>query len=94
VAVVLIGESADELQATFAAAGARGLARASDIAAAVNLAYTIAREHLVAYPGQRQATVLLSPAATSFDMFADYAARGEAFKAAVRDLAARRMEPV
>jgi UDP-N-acetylmuramoylalanine--D-glutamate ligase len=35
-------------------------------------------------------TVLLSPAATSFDMFVDYAARGAAFKAAVRDLAARR----
>jgi UDP-N-acetylmuramoylalanine--D-glutamate ligase len=34
--------------------------------------------------------VLLSPAAASFDMFEDYAARGRAFKAAVRDLAARR----
>jgi UDP-N-acetylmuramoylalanine--D-glutamate ligase len=37
-----------------------------------------------------RAVVLLSPAAASFDMFADYAARGRAFKAAVADLAARR----
>jgi len=33
--------------------------------------------------------VLLSPAAASFDMFADYEARGRAFKAAVRDLRER-----
>jgi UDP-N-acetylmuramoylalanine-D-glutamate ligase len=32
----------------------------------------------------------MSPAATSFDMFADYAARGAAFKAAVHELAAHR----
>jgi UDP-N-acetylmuramoylalanine--D-glutamate ligase len=36
--------------------------------------------------------VLLSPAAASFDMFADYEARGHAFKAAVRALAAERRE--
>jgi len=38
-------------------------------------------------PGGR-ATVLLSPAAASFDMFVDYAARGRAFKAAVVALTA------
>ena len=37
------------------------------------------------------ATVLLSPAAASFDMFPDYTARGRAFKAAVAD--ARRVPP-
>jgi UDP-N-acetylmuramoylalanine--D-glutamate ligase len=34
--------------------------------------------------------VLLSPAAASFDMFSDYAARGQAFKDAVAALAADR----
>jgi UDP-N-acetylmuramoylalanine-D-glutamate ligase len=34
--------------------------------------------------------VLLSPAAASFDMFVDYAARGRAFKEAVARLAAER----
>ena len=38
--------------------------------------------------GAGPATVLLSPAAASFDMFVDYAARGRAFKDAVAALAA------
>ena len=41
-------------------------------------------------PAGSTPTVLLSPAATSFDMFADYEARGRAFKAAVAELARRR----
>jgi UDP-N-acetylmuramoylalanine-D-glutamate ligase len=38
-------------------------------------------------PADAIGTVLLSPAAASFDMFPDYAARGRAFKDAVRGLA-------
>jgi UDP-N-acetylmuramoylalanine-D-glutamate ligase len=41
-------------------------------------------------PAGAVATVLMSPAAASFDMFEDYAARGRAFIAAVGALAARR----
>ncbi len=82
-AVVLIGEAAAEFEALFAARGARRLERATSLETAVERGHEIARE-------LGGGTVLLSPAATSFDMFADYAARGTAFKAAVRDLAARR----
>ncbi len=83
-AVVLIGETAAEMERVFGAAGARQIVRADDMAHAVLLADAIAREGL---DGSRVATVLLSPAAASFDMFVDYAARGEAFKDAVRDIA-------
>ena len=41
-------------------------------------------------PATAPATVLLIPAAASFDMFPDYAARGWAFKRAVAALAATR----
>jgi UDP-N-acetylmuramoylalanine--D-glutamate ligase len=41
-------------------------------------------------PAPVMATVLLSPAAASFDMFPDYAARGMAFKRAVAALGASR----
>ena len=87
-AVVLIGESAAELEAAFSAAGAARLERAPTLEAAVERADEIARE-LLAADGRRPATVLLSPAAASFDMFVDYAARGAAFKAAVAAIARR-----
>jgi UDP-N-acetylmuramoylalanine--D-glutamate ligase len=82
-AVVLIGETADEFEAAFAAAGAAQLEEADDLPTAVRRADAIARN-------LGGGVVLLSPAAASFDMFVDYAARGEAFKAEVARLAARR----
>ena len=90
-AAVLIGESGPALEASFRAAGLARTERASDLEDAVRRADAIAREVLAgARPGGGPATVLLSPAAASFDMFADYAARGRAFKTIVAALAAAR----
>jgi UDP-N-acetylmuramoylalanine--D-glutamate ligase len=74
-AVVLIGETADALAALI---GDRvPVEHAATMEAAVRAAADRAR------PGD---LVLLSPAAASFDMFVDYAARGDAFRAAVGTL--------
>ncbi len=86
-AVVLIGETADEMAALFASAGLDHIDRASDLDEAVERANAVARD-LAGDTGR--ATVLLSPAATSFDMFIDYEHRGRAFKEAVARLAASR----
>jgi UDP-N-acetylmuramoylalanine--D-glutamate ligase len=86
-AAVLIGESGPDLEAEFRAAGLARTERAPDLEIAVARADAIAREARAA-SGAAIATVLLSPAAASFDMFVDYAARGRAFKAAVARLAA------
>jgi UDP-N-acetylmuramoylalanine--D-glutamate ligase len=85
-AVVLIGESSDEMEAEFRAAGAARIERAADLPAAVSRATEIARE-VAGRTGL--ATVLLSPAATSFDMFTDYEERGRVYKEAVHALADR-----
>ena len=86
-AVVLIGESAPLLARELEAAGHRHVERAATLEEAVARADGLAR----GAAGERgTATVLLSPAAASFDMFVDYAARGRAFRAAVRDLATQR----
>ena len=91
VAAVLIGESGPTLGASFQAAGLARTERAADLDDAVRRADAIAREALeAAGSGAVPATVLLSPAAASFDMFTDYAARGRAFRAAVAVLAAAR----
>jgi UDP-N-acetylmuramoylalanine--D-glutamate ligase len=87
-AVVLIGESAPLLAAALERAGHAHVERAATLEAAVLRAADLARDAMTAH-GAGQATVLLSPAAASFDMFVDYAARGRAFKAAVAELAAR-----
>ena len=89
-AAVLIGESGPALERAFRAAGLARTERAADLDAAVRRADTLARRELASAPSGRIATVLLSPAAASFDMFVDYAARGRAFKAAVERLAAYR----
>jgi UDP-N-acetylmuramoylalanine--D-glutamate ligase len=86
---VVIGEMGPDLERRFRAAGLEHVERAGSMDDAVARADALARDALaVARPGS-QAIVLLSPAATSFDMFADYAARGRAFKSAVAALAAR-----
>ncbi len=90
-AAVLIGESGPELGAAFRAAGLARMEQAGTMDEAVATADGIARAaRSTGAPGDASATVLLSPAAASFDMFPDYAARGRAFKAAVAALAASR----
>lgn len=71
-AAVLIGETADELERLIG--GRTPVRRATSMDAAVAQATALAASGDV---------VLLSPAAASFDMFTDYAARGDAFRAAV-----------
>ena len=83
-AAVLIGESGGVLEGLFRDAGLETTVRSSSLDAAVAAAEQLARE---AWEAQgTAATVLLSPAAASFDMFEDYEARGRAFKAAVQRL--------
>jgi len=95
-AAVLLGESADAMAALFRAAGLARIERATTLEDAVEMATAMARDALArtgeggSGPTGPLATVLLSPAAASFDMFVDYAARGRAFKAAVGRLAAGR----
>ena len=74
-----IGEAGPRFATVLRDAGA-SVAECGILAVAVNAAWSAAR------PGE---TVLLSPAAASFDQFADYAARGEAFRAAVAALPAK-----
>lgn len=89
-AAVLIGESGPDLAKIFRASGVAGVELAATLEGAVDRADEIARAMLAGGGPEVQATVLLSPAAASFDMFVDYAARGRAFKAAVAAVAERR----
>jgi UDP-N-acetylmuramoylalanine--D-glutamate ligase len=89
-AAVLIGESGPDLEAAFRAAGLARTERATTLEDAVARADAVARELLQGDLRDVTATVLLSPAAASFDMFRDYEARGRAFRTAVRALIARR----
>jgi UDP-N-acetylmuramoylalanine--D-glutamate ligase len=74
--VVAIGEAADRVDE--ALASAVPVSRAASMQEAVQTAFASAR------PGD---AVLLAPACSSFDMFKDYAARGDAFKREVLELA-------
>jgi len=87
---VLIGESGPELERLFRSAGLARTERAASLDAAVRQATSMAQAALAGAPSDTVATVLLSPAAASFDMFEDYAARGRAFKATVAALAGER----
>jgi UDP-N-acetylmuramoylalanine--D-glutamate ligase len=73
-AVVALGEAADEIEVAFS--GRRPVSRASSMEEAVVMAGALAQ------PGD---AVLLSPGCASFDMYRNYAARGEHFAALVRE---------
>ncbi|MEO8273229.1 MAG: UDP-N-acetylmuramoyl-L-alanine--D-glutamate ligase [Chloroflexota bacterium] len=96
-AAVLIGESGPALEQLFRGAGLAITERAGTLEEAVRAAELLARQARAALAqrhgpaaGMAPATVLLSPAAASFDMFEDYEARGRAFKAAVMQLVGER----
>ncbi|HIE51505.1 MAG TPA: UDP-N-acetylmuramoyl-L-alanine--D-glutamate ligase [Armatimonadetes bacterium] len=75
--LVTIGQSGPELAALGKAAGVSRIAEVESLEAAVEQAVTWAQ------PGD---TVLLSPACASYDMFADFAQRGEVFRRAIAKL--------
>jgi UDP-N-acetylmuramoylalanine--D-glutamate ligase len=92
VAAIVIGESGPELRRRLEDAGVPIVQPASSMDEAVDRADTLARAARTTSDPGTVATVLLSPAAASFDMFVDYAARGQAFKDAVAGLIRRRAE--
>jgi UDP-N-acetylmuramoylalanine--D-glutamate ligase len=76
--VVAIGEAAPLIERAFD--GAVPVERAATLETAVRRAYELARG------GGRGGVVLLAPACASFDMFRDYAERGQVFKKEVLKL--------
>jgi len=74
--IYLVGAASDELAAALDAAG-REYVRAGDLATAVSLAAADAE------PGD---VVLLSPAAASYDQFANFEERGDTFRRLVEEL--------
>ncbi len=80
--VVLIGEMADRIEGVWG--GSVRCHKSSDLAAAVSKAREIAESGDV---------VLFSPGTSSFDMFQNYADRGNQFKAAVKTLSSHSFQP-
>ena len=74
---VLIGETADQIEASLRSKGFTAINRADTMLEAVTLCREIAQDGW---------NVLLSPACASFDMFKDYEERGRMFKKMVMDL--------
>jgi UDP-N-acetylmuramoylalanine--D-glutamate ligase len=83
----LIGSAADSFSATLA--GRVPHVIAGDLQTATRLAAADA-----ALDERAEPAVLLSPACASFDQFADFEARGDAFRRAFEALDAKTMEPV
>jgi UDP-N-acetylmuramoylalanine--D-glutamate ligase len=92
VAAIVIGESGPDLGRRLVDAGVPIVQPAASMVDAVERADALARAARATADAGTVATVLLSPAAASFDMFADYAARGQAFKDAVAALIRQRAE--
>ena len=82
----LIGAAADDFAATLD--GKAPYAICGDLETAVAAAYADAQAS-----GEAEPVVLLAPACASFDQFRDFEARGDAFRALVRDLGARQGAP-
>jgi len=80
-AVLAIGEAQGRI--------AEALGSVLPVIACTSLAEAVDVAWAEAEPGD---TVLLAPACSSFDMFEDYAARGRAFKEAVRRLELRELD--
>ncbi len=74
--VLAIGEAKDRIE--------QSLSAYVPVVRCSSLGEAVARARAAAVSGD---TILLAPACSSFDMFADYAHRGHAFKAEVRRLA-------
>jgi len=73
--LVLFGEAREKIQ--------RALGQETETMLVSSLEEAVARASAAARPGD---TVLLSPACSSFDMFRDYAERGDRFRALVEAL--------
>jgi len=75
--LILIGQAAPLIETAARDAGYEAISHASSMEEAVRIAASFA---------EQGDAVMLSPSCASFDMFADFEARGEAFRQAVRSL--------